>query len=306
MTGEGWVLATDARRLGAMVSAVRGLGGSVTIAAVGPRSVAEAAAAAGPDAVQWIEAAGDVPAEAYAPALGRVLSAARPRAVLAAATPQGRALLGAAAAALGAVVIPGVRRLWLEGDMVVADQTELGGRVLEIVASAAPVAGLFGGEDTPSPAAAAPAPIEQLDVAGPADIRIEKTEPVIGASTGVTGAERIVAVGRGLKAKADLALAEGLAAELGAEIGCSMPIADDFGWVAKERYIGRSGQHVSPRLYVAIGISGAPQHLEGVRDTKVVVAVNADPGAPIFRRADYGIVGDLYEVVPALQAALGE
>jgi len=83
-------------------------------------------------------------------------------------------------------------------------------------------------------------------------------------------------------------------------------IADDFGWVAKERYIGRSGQHVSPRLYMAIGISGAPQHLEGVRDAKVVVAVNTDPEARIFQRADYGIVGDLYEVVPALQAALGE
>ncbi|HLM96410.1 MAG TPA: electron transfer flavoprotein subunit alpha/FixB family protein, partial [Acidimicrobiales bacterium] len=114
------------------------------------------------------------------------------------------------------------------------------------------------------------------------------------------------AVGRGLRAKADLALVECLAAALGAEIGCSMPIADDFGWAAKDRYIGRSGQHISPRLYVAIGISGAPQHLDGVRDAKVVVAINTDPGAHIFRRADYGIVGDLYEVIPALQAALGE
>ena len=85
-----------------------------------------------------------------------------------------------------------------------------------------------------------------------------------------------------------------------------MPIADDFGWVAKERYIGRSGQHIAPRLYLALGISGTPQHLEGVRDAKVVVAVNSDAEAHIFKRADYGIVGDLYEVVPALRTALGK
>jgi electron transfer flavoprotein alpha subunit len=304
MTVEGWVIATGARRLGGMVAAVRGMGAHVTVAAVGPRPAAEAAAAAGPDAVAWIETAQDVPSEAYASALGRAVAAAKPRAVLAATAPPDRALLGAAAAALGAVVIPGILRMMFEDDTVVVDRAGLGGRVVETFTSAAPVAGLFGGEDIPSPAAATPAPIRRLDAGSPADIRIGKEEPVSGASTGVTSAGRVVAVGRGLKAKADLALAEGLAAALGAEVGCSMPIADDRGWM--ERYIGRSGQHISPRLYVAIGISGAPQHLDGVRDAKVVVAINADPGAPIFRRADYGIVGDLYEVIPALEATLGE
>jgi electron transfer flavoprotein alpha subunit len=307
MTVEGWVIAASVQRLGAMVSAVRGMGAGVMVAAVGPRSVAEAAAAAGPDAVAWIETAEDVPAEAYASALARVLAAAKPRAVLATTAPQDRALLGAAGAALGAVVIPGILRMSLKDGTVVVDRTDLRGRVVETLTSAAPVAGLFGGEDDiPPPAPATSAPIDRLEVGSRADIRIEKTEPSSGAGTGVTSAERVVAVGRGLKAKADLALVEGLAAALGAEIGCSMPIADDFGWVAKERYIGRSGQHISPRLYVAIGISGAPQHLDGVRDAKVVVAINTDPRAIIFRRTDYGIVGDLYEVIPALRAALGE
>jgi electron transfer flavoprotein alpha subunit len=164
---------------------------------------------------------------------------------------------------------------------------------------------LFGGEDA-WPAATPAPPIARLDGISPADLRIERTDPLSGASAGVVGAERVLSVGRGLKAAADLALVEGLAAVLGAEIGCSMPIADDFGWVPKDRYIGRSGQHISPRLYLAVGISGAPQHLEGVREAKVVAAINADPAAPIFRRADYGIVGDLYEVIPALQAALGK
>jgi electron transfer flavoprotein alpha subunit len=306
MTDRSWVLATDTTRLGGMVRALEVLGGGVTVAAVGPASVADAAAAARPDAVVWVDVAGDVPVEAYASMLAQTVSAARPRAVLAAMTTSGRALLGAAGAALGAVVIPGVLALSLEGETVVVERTDLGGRVVETLASGAPVAGLYVGEDAPSPAEVPLAPIHRLEDGSPADIRIEQTEPVIGARGGVSDAERVVAVGRGLKAKEDLALAEELAATLRAEVGCSMPIADDFGWLSKERYIGRSGQHISPRIYVAIGISGAPQHMEGVRDAKVVVAINADPEAQIFHRADYGVVGDLYEVIPALQAALAE
>jgi len=121
---------------------------------------------------------------------------------------------------------------------------------------------------------------------------------------GLAGAASVVSVGRGLRARDDLAMVEQLAQVLGAQIGCSMPVADDLGWVPKDHYVGRSGQQVSPRLYLALGISGAPQHLEGIRGAKVVVAVNSDPQAPIFRRADYGVVGDLYEVVPALIDAL--
>lgn len=305
MTVDAWVLATDTTRVGAMIAAARGLGGSVTVAAIGPRSLAEAAAAAGPDAVRWIEPTGGAPAEAYAAGLARAVAAAGARLVLAATTPAGRVLLGAAAVALDAVVVAGLRSVTLDGDTVVVDRLDLDGRLAETVASSAPVAGLFGGDDAPA-VSAAQAPIERLDAGSPADIRIERTEPIAGANAGVTSAERVVSVGRGLKAKADLALIEGLATALGAEVGCSMPVADDYGWVAKERYIGRSGQHIAPRLYLAIGISGTPQHMEGVREAKVVVAINADPEAHIFHRADYGIVGDLYEVIPALRVALGK
>ncbi len=111
-------------------------------------------------------------------------------------------------------------------------------------------------------------------------------------------------MGRGLRSRDDMALIEALAAALDAEIACSMPVADDLGWIDKARYVGRSGEHIAPRLYLAVGISGAPQHLEGVRQARVVVAVNSDPEAPIFASADYGIVGDLYDVVPALVEAL--
>jgi electron transfer flavoprotein alpha subunit len=116
-------------------------------------------------------------------------------------------------------------------------------------------------------------------------------------------AERIVAVGRGIKAQEHLQLAQQLAAAMGAELAASRPICD-AGWLPMDRQIGSSGQTVAPKLYVALGISGAIQHLVGMKGSRTIVAVNKDPEAPIFEIADYGIAGDLFEVVPAMIAAL--
>ena len=116
-------------------------------------------------------------------------------------------------------------------------------------------------------------------------------------------AQRIVSVGRGIKDADSIPLVQELAAALGAELGASRPICDN-GWLPLERQIGSSGQTVSPKLYLAVGISGAIQHLVGMKGSQCVAAINKDPGAPIFEVADYGIVGDLFEVVPALIEAL--
>ena len=116
-------------------------------------------------------------------------------------------------------------------------------------------------------------------------------------------AERIVSVGRGIKEEANIALARQLAEALGAELAASRPICD-AGWLPMERQVGSSGQTVSPKLYLALGISGAIQHLVGMKGSSTIVAINKDADAPIFEVADYGIVGDLFEVVPAMIAAL--
>jgi electron transfer flavoprotein alpha subunit len=116
-------------------------------------------------------------------------------------------------------------------------------------------------------------------------------------------AERIVAVGRGIKSQENLAIAEKLAAAFGAELAASRPICDN-GWLPMERQIGSSGQTVAPKLYVALGISGAIQHLVGMKGARTIVAINKDAEAPIFEVADYGIQGDLFEVAPALVAEL--
>jgi len=116
-------------------------------------------------------------------------------------------------------------------------------------------------------------------------------------------AERIVAVGRGIKSQENIAVAEQLAKAFGAELAASRPICDN-GWLPMERQIGSSGQTVAPKLYVALGISGAIQHLVGMKGSRTIVAINKDAEAPIFEVADYGIQGDLFELAPAIIAEL--
>jgi electron transfer flavoprotein alpha subunit len=151
-----------------------------------------------------------------------------------------------------------------------------------------------------------PAPIRASQVTiDAAAIRQKPEEPFQEArqSVDLSQAERIVSVGRGIKGQEHLALAQQLAEALGAELGASRPICD-AGWLPMDRQVGSSGQTVAPKVYVALGISGAIQHLVGMKGSNVVVAINKDPDAPIFEIADYGIVGDLFEVVPAMIAAL--
>ena len=126
-------------------------------------------------------------------------------------------------------------------------------------------------------------------------------------SVNVEEAEIIVSCGRGFKNKEDIKLASELADVLkGKTVGCSRPIAADLKWLSEDHWIGLSGHKVKPRLYIAAGISGQIQHIAGMRDSDVVVAINKDPDALIFKSADYGIVGDLYKVLPALTNAVKE
>ena len=154
----------------------------------------------------------------------------------------------------------------------------------------------------------APAPVRALSVTiDAASIRQKPEAPFQEARQAVdlSQAERIVSVGRGIKEQSKLPVAQQLADALHAEIAASRPICD-AGWLPMERQVGSSGQTVAPKLYLALGISGAIQHLVGMKGSQTIVAINKDSDAPIFEVADYGIVGDLFEIVPALVEALKE
>jgi electron transfer flavoprotein alpha subunit len=139
----------------------------------------------------------------------------------------------------------------------------------------------------------------------PAQIRTTPSEPFRESAHTVdlAAAPIIVSVGRGIREQENVALVQALADALGAELAASRPICD-AGWVPMERQVGSSGQTVSPKLYLAVGISGAIQHLVGMKGSKTVIAINKDENAPIFEVADYGVAGDLFEIVPALTKAI--
>jgi len=150
--------------------------------------------------------------------------------------------------------------------------------------------------------------VSELDTAVPEEPAIRRFLEYVEAAAGdvdITKADVVIAVGRGIKEEENLALVEELAELLGGVVGCSRPVVD-AGWLPKDRQVGSSGKTVKPKLYVAVGISGQFQHMSGMKAAETIVAINKDPKAPIFSEADYGIVGDLLKVVPALKEKILE
>ena len=284
-----WIIAVEPE-IAALVEHGRAVGGSVVAVTVGGTPVA------GVDRVVDVPLAEGVPAEAAAPAVAVFLLAAEAGdVVLAANKPAERVLAGAVAARLGAPYLHGLKKIG-QGS---AELSRFGGIALETVSFDTAVVAVLDGGAVPegeAPAAeAASGEYYEATVTGQDKVDV--------SSANLGSAKRIVAAGRGFKAEEDLKLAEDLAAAIGAELACSRPLAEGADWMSADRYIGVSGQSVAPDLYIAVGISGQIQHTVGMVDSKVVVAVNNDDKAPIFEGADYGIVADLYEALPAIVEA---
>jgi electron transfer flavoprotein alpha subunit len=220
-----------------------------------------------------------------------------------------REAIARAGAILGAAAVTGVRtvRLTPEGLDVTRDLLSGNATSVERATSRPILLSLSAAPEVPAQELsdrAAPDPI-RLTIELPT-YRLERLALTPRPAGGVVleTADRIVSIGRGLQRKEDLSLIEGLANVLGAAVGCTRPIAAESGWLSDEHWVGLTGHRVRPTLYVAIGISGAVQHLVGMRDSKIVVAINQDSNAPIFQQADFQVVGDLYAILPELTRLL--
>jgi len=242
--------------------------------------------------------------EEYTDMLAGVIKEMQAKIVLVGGNKNGRELSSRTAAKMEAGCVTDCMNISVDGGNVIAEKIVYGGNAVAVyrfLSEPAIVAVPPGTYD------ALPAEKKEGEILrGKIDIEeypstIERVEKKKAESVNVEAAELIISCGRGLKMKEDLSQIEELAKVLkGATIGCSRPIAADLKWLSEDHWIGLSGHKVSPKLYIALGISGQIQHIAGMRDSKVVVAVNKDVDAPIFKMADYGIVGDMYEVVPQL------
>jgi electron transfer flavoprotein alpha subunit len=219
--------------------------------------------------------------------------------------PGERVLLGAAAARLRAAVLTGARSVSADGTGVIVVNAVFGDIADETVAVSGPVALLLDGGGVPPAGGGSSVPIEEV-AATPLAMKVIETRTSGFDEVDLNAAPRVIGVGRGLKAKEDLVMIEALARAAKAEIACSRPVAEGLNWMGKDRYIGSSGAHIAPQLYFAVGISGQLQHMVGVQGAETIVAINSDPNAAVFKETDYGLVGDLYQLVPAITAALND
>lgn len=247
---------------------------------------------------------GDYTADGYTAALEQLVKAQQPQVVVFPHTYQVRDFAPKLSARFGKALISDAVDVKTEGGSVAFVRQLFQGKLnADVRAASDPqFVSIQAGAFRAAEQAGANATIEKFAVKLDASqIRSKPEQPFREAqrSVDLTAAEMIVSVGRGIKEKDNLPVVEALASALGAELAASRPICDN-GWLPMERQVGSSGQTVAPKVYFAVGISGAIQHLVGMKGSKIVVAINKDENAPIFETADYGVVGDLFEVVPAL------
>jgi electron transfer flavoprotein alpha subunit len=297
------------------VAAAQGLALPITVLLVGRKATDAAAALGSADVAEIVVASSpalDVyTADGYLAGLAELVPTFAPSLVLLPHTYQTRDFAPRLAARLGKALVTDCVAIRMENDAPVLSRSMFQGKLVGDVAPGGEAPHLatvqIGAYRADAiRAGSAPPPVRTVEVSvDAAAVRQQPEEPFKEAKQAVdlTQAERIVSVGRGIKAQEHIALVERLAAALGAEVSASRPICDN-GWLPMDRQIGSSGQTVAPKLYLAIGISGAIQHLVGMKGSKTIVAINKDAEAPIFEVADYGIVGDLFEVVPAIIAEL--
>jgi electron transfer flavoprotein alpha subunit len=288
-----------------LCAGARQLGERVTVLAVGSRDRIERIIAFGADRVFYLGDTGaDRTVEDYAFTLSKLIEEEAPDLFLFGATKRCRHMAGRLAARQRTSVLSDIMEFLTDKDEIQGTQMVYGGAAVRTLASkSATVFSVVGsGVFTSLPEDAdREGDVRAVDFVEPAyRVRCMEKRERGGTSVDLTAAKRVIAVGRGIAKEEDLKMIEELARLIGAEIGCTRPISEGVNWMGRERYIGVSGVMFKPELYIAIGISGQIQHMVGCNQSGVIFAINTDTAAKIFSQSDYGIVGDLYTVVPVL------
>jgi electron transfer flavoprotein alpha subunit len=297
--------------LGAARGLAAALGGTAEVALLGPRDMAGQLGGADvvvcvdhPALAQYLPQASEV-------ALLAVLAERSPRLVLTSCATPGLDLAAAIAVRWQAPLAAYVTALDADTGKIVATAQILGGKILAELdlpgerAVAAVIGGTFpgaGGQREGTPAVVDIAPPAGLDDLAMSLVQVIEPQ---GGDVDITAADLLVSVGRGIESQDNVELVAELGDALGAPLSASRPVVD-AGWLPKTRQVGKSGLKVKPKAYLAIGISGAPEHLEGMRDAELIIACNTDANAPIFDVAHYGTTEDLFDLVPALTEKLSQ
>jgi electron transfer flavoprotein alpha subunit len=245
----------------------------------------------------------------YAAALAQIVDRAQADVILMASTRRGRELTPRLAQKLAAGCVTDAASLSLEDGRLVTERRALGGSTVsrETITSPHQVIAVMPRLFDAQPGGEGGGEIIQVDLAlEPSTTRLVERRPKETGGVDIEGAEVLVCIGRGLSEESDLPMIQDLADALGGVVGCTRALSHEYHWLSEEQMVGLSGKVSSPSLYIGIAISGQIQHTVGILDSKVIVAINKDKNAPIFKIADYGVVGDLYQVVPRLIEQLSE
>ena len=291
-----WIFAEGAEECKVLASYAKNLSEHVIAVYVGKKEET-----VGAQKVYYVDNA-DESVVNIAPAAAALIKEAAPELVLTYTSKNGRLAAGIIAAQLGATVLTDLSELSVE-DGIVGTHMVYGGvaikkeKALSVSAVACVGMGLFPVEDL--------APVQDTEaLAVESKVRVVGKKAKEAKKSNLAAAKRLVVAGRGAASEEALAMLKELAAAVNGEMGCTRPIAEEEKLMPRETYIGVSGLMLKPELYIGVGVSGQVQHMVGVNQSKVLVAVNKDKDAPIFKQCDYGIIGELKNVIPVLVEAL--
>ncbi len=236
--------------------------------------------------------------------VSEVLVSEKADVVLVSATILGKSVAPQLAVALDAALVTDATRVEIKNGELETDRMVYGGLAISTQVSSFPAVVTVPSRQYDMAVEAGETAIETKEVSSTSNVSVKAVNPIAHEGVDLNQADKVIGIGRGVGEKADLAMIDELAKVVGAEVGCTRPIAENTDWMPVERYIGISGKQIKGSLYFSVGVSGQIQHVSGIRDTKIIVSINTDENAPMFAATDYGIVGDYKEVIPALVKAI--